>query len=144
MKRVKWRPTPLIDPKTGNSRGSSYSSPRIFIVVSYNGKRFRTDGLVDSGAFGLLMPKYVADNLGIHLSTLRTEASYSASGNFTRYVLDNGLTLTVYGDEYEVEASFTDSNDFPFIPLLGMTAIFHKYKVIIDSASKSIYLDPYE
>jgi len=134
----------------GSVRGSPVKMPAVKIKISYGDtKTPAVHALVDSGAQSLLMSKDFAEFFGLDLGSLEELDSAGAAGSFKRYRVE-GIRVTIMGigEEYEVEAAFTDAVDengdyHPVIPLLGLNAVFHKYLVTIDAVAETIDFEPH-
>jgi hypothetical protein len=107
----------------GNVRESAVKMPAVKIKISYKGKKTpAVPALVDSGAQCLLMSKDFVKFFRINLSNLKKVDSAGAAGHFYRYPVE-GVSVTIMGigEEFEVEAAFTDCEDengcyFPVMP----------------------------
>ena len=147
--RIAWEKI-YVKNAAGSIRGSPVKIPAVKIKISYGEKKTpAVHALVDSGAQSLLMSKEFADFFGVDLSSLEGLDSAGATGCFKRYRVE-GVRVTIMGigEEYEVEAAFTDAVDengdyHPVIPLLGLNAVFHKYLVTIDAVAKTIDFVPH-
>jgi hypothetical protein len=130
----------------GTVRGTEERIPAVKVRFSY-GERTTPAvlGLIDSGADGLLLSKEYADFFGIDLGSLDEVDSKGAGGGFKRYVFKSiNVTIMGIGETFEVEASFTNSAEFPFMPLLGIKAVFHKFKITVDAQANKFIFEPYD
>jgi hypothetical protein len=146
--RLSWQPIFLKD-ETGVIRKYYPSVPVLMIEVAFGGNKLNTEGIVDSGASGLMLSKPYADRLGINLEGIEPIESTGVAGSFLRYPVD-GMVFSVIGtdEHYDVEGSFTDIHDelgnyHPVLPLLGINSVFANYKVTIDTVNRTAELEPY-
>ena len=111
------------------------------IPIRINGMNF--EGLLDSGATQLLIPKEIADGMGLKLGSIY--AGYGAGGEFQYHVTEVNLIIGS-------GANATDLGKVPaavpvaenkFIPILiGRIPIWDFYQVIFEEFNQRLFLVP--
>lgn len=115
--------------------------PAILITFINGDRRFRCYGLVDSGADETILPGVFARELGIDIRSGEEKTGVGCGGDFTYYSFAQ-IKINVGGDEFDIPVSFVETDDQP--PLLGLSGIFQRYKVVVDSKKKLIELKPFK
>lgn len=97
-------------------------------------------GLVDSGADETILPAWVGRKLGIEITTGELRKGVGCGGLFDFYYFEE-IEVSVGGEDFSIPVCFVDDDGQP--PLLGLSGIFARYKVVIDAKKKTIELNLY-
>ncbi len=114
--------------------------PAILIRFYNEGNYVDVFGIVDSGADETILPGWVARKLSIEITTGELRKGVGCGGPFDFYYFD-GIEVSVGGERFSIPVCFVDRDDQP--PLLGLSGIFARYKIIIDAKKKTIEPKPY-
>ncbi len=105
-------------------------------VLTKSGYRF-FDFLLDTGADCTMLPKFMAQIIGINLSTCKRTKSYGIEGKgVTVHIGKIGIKIGKY--PLKVKCLFSKEETTPFI--LGRMGIFSKFNIIFDSKREKIRL----
>jgi len=91
--------------------------------------------LLDSGADFTLLPKHVADLVGIDLRNAPSTKTFGVEGKGVR-VFVGSVTIKIGHEILKIRAFFSERDDAPF--LLGRMDLFNKFKIEFDPKRKKI------
>lgn len=119
--------------------------PFIPITLYYKGAiPIHTEGILDSGADKILIPKFIAENLKLPKKTIKK--GYCASGSLqiadteVGLIIGRGVPKTDLG---VIDASYEISGqNFPI--LIGCSPLFNEYQIIFEEYNNKIILNPRE
>lgn len=94
--------------------------------------------LLDTGADFTMLPKHLAEWLGIDLSTLPQNRSYGIEGNKGVIVWAGKIRVKICRHELEIRCLFSDNESCPY--LLGRADIFSHFNILFDNANSKIKL----
>ena len=94
--------------------------------------------LLDTGADFTMLPKHIADWLGIRLNTLRRERSYGIEGGKGVIVWVGKIRVRICQHELEIRCLFSDNDSCPYI--LGRADIFSHFNILFNNAKGKIIL----
>ena len=93
------------------------------------------DFLLDSGADFTLLPRHVADLVGVDLKQLSPTRTFGVEGKGIRVWLSR-VTIRIGPETLSVRSFFSERDDTPF--LLGRMDVFSKFKIELDPKRKKI------
>ena len=103
--RFAYRAATFTRPKAALGGRSSVSRPLIPVTLIGPGGTWVLDGLVDSGADGILVPAFVAPIIGIDLTSAAPEATRGIGGsNVTTYYADVTMRIADQNEQREWSA----------------------------------------
>ncbi|OGS42560.1 MAG: hypothetical protein A3K67_06860 [Euryarchaeota archaeon RBG_16_62_10] len=134
---------PIIEAKTG--KPMEFFHPVIPLIVSSGKKRSPPmDGLLDSGSDGVVLPKVLADYLGLELRTAETPMRVADGKSVERYISRANLTIGRAGrycDPIDAEVTVPALGKPPI--LIGRDPIFSLFVITFIEAEKRIGMKPY-
>lgn len=134
---------PILDSTTG--KPVEMFHPMVPCIVSSAGKRSPIiEGLLDSGSDGIVIPKSLADYLGLQLKPSGKPMRVANGRDVQRYTAKATITLGRGGrfsDPIDTEVSVPAEGDPPL--LIGREPIFKLYVVTFVEAEKRFEMRPY-
>lgn len=91
--------------------------------------------LLDSGADFTLLPKHVADLVGIDLQKSPSARTFGVEGKGIRVFIGR-ITIKIGPHTFPIRCFFSERDDAPF--LLGRMDLFSKFKIEFDPKRKKI------
>ena len=102
------------------------------------------EGLLDSGSDGVVLPRGIADYLGLELKSGETPMRVADGKSVKRYISKAHLTIGRggrYCDPVEAEVSIPAEGDPPI--LIGRAPIFRLFVITFIEAEKRFEMKPY-
>ena len=119
--------------------------PFVPCIISSKKKRNRsTEGLLDSGSDGVVIPRTLAEYLELDLEPAREPMMVADGKDMERFVSKIMLTIGRggrYSDPVEVEVSVPAEGNPPV--LIGREPIFRLYTITFVEAEKRLEMKPY-
>jgi hypothetical protein len=109
----------------------------IFVCTWYGWRPF--DFLVDSGADVTMVPKSLAEWVGVDLKKLPRLRSYGVEGKGVQ-AHHGSLRIRVSKDEFTIPCLFSSQERTPL--LLGRAGLFNRFTIVFDNKLKSIHFRP--
>lgn len=134
---------PILDAQTG--RPLEVFHPVIPLIISSEKKRSPPmEGLLDSGSDGVVLPRGIADYLGLELKPSETPMRVADGKSVKRYISKAYLTIGRggrYCDPVEAEVSMPAEGDPPI--LIGRAPIFRLFVITFIEAETRFEMKPY-
>jgi len=134
---------PIIEAKTGKL--VEFFHPVIPLIVSSGTRRSPPmDGLLDSGSDGVVLPKGLADYLGLELKTAETPMRVADGKSVERYISRANLTIGRAGrycDPIDAEVTVPIEGKPPI--LIGRDPIFRSFVITFIEAEMRLEMKPY-
>ncbi len=135
---------PILDAESKIPLEVSY--PFVPCTISSKKKRNRsTEGLLDSGSDGVVIPRTLAEYLELDLEPATAPMIVADGRNMDRFVSRAVLTIGRagrYSDPVEVEVSVPAQGNPPV--LIGRNPIFRQYRITFIEAEKRLEMKPYQ
>lgn len=141
--RFRYREWTYVDCATNERKEVCY--PFVPCVLSSDGRTSGpVEGLLDSGSDGVVVPRPIADFLGLELE--RAEPIRVVGSRVERYRSSISISLgragRLCGPIRDVEVSVLEGGDTPII--LGRNPIFRLYKIAFIEAERRFEMVPYK
>jgi len=134
---------PILDAASGTPLEVFH--PFIPCVISSEKRRSRsTEGLLDSGSDGVVIPRTLAEYLELDLEPASEPMMVADGRNMERFVSKIMLTIGRggrYSDPIEVEASVPAKGNPPV--LIGREPVFRLHTITFVEAEKRLEMNPY-
>lgn len=126
---------PLIDV---NTKFGIIPTPLLTISVltkmGYQGYQF----LFDTGADFTMLPRYMAEDIGINLNTLPQVRSYGIEGRGIKVYIGN-IKIKFAAEKLNIRCLFSEKDTTPF--LLGRIDVFANFNIAFDNKHKRVIFD---
>ena len=97
------------------------------------------DFLVDSGADVSMVPKSIADLVGLDLKKARKHRTYGVEGKGL-LVYEGSLAIKIGTHQLKIPCLFSSQEKTPF--LLGRAGLFNHFTIVFENQSKQIVFRP--
>ncbi|MGD9962486.1 MAG: retropepsin-like aspartic protease [Thermoplasmata archaeon] len=134
---------PIVDKDTGEPVNAYH--PMVPLIISSKGRDCtQTDGLLDSGSDGVVIPMGLAEYLGLELN--RTERPMMVANGRSVERLTSKVTLTLgragrYCDPIEAEVNVPAEGSPPI--LIGRDPVFRLFTITFVEAERRLEMTPY-
>lgn len=112
--------------------------PAIPVKLSFSGKHFDTNAIVDSGATLSLFHAPIARDLGINVESGEKRIFQGVSAKLIGYV--HSIKMTIAGKEIECKIAFSDELGTSF-NLIGRETVFDKFIITFNEKQKEIKIE---
>lgn len=126
---------PILDKKTNLGILPDVKIPVfLFTKLGYQPVAF----LLDTGADFTMLPKHLAEWVGVNLNSCPQDRSFGIEGNKGIKVWLAKIQVKICRHELEIRCLFSDNDACPY--LLGRADIFSHFNILFDNANKKIRL----
>ncbi len=112
-------------------------NPRVTLPLKTNNGYTKTTFLLDSGAVVSTMPIQAAHDTGVDLSRAKRITLQGFSG-VPSFAYLGTITVTIGDSDYELPASFTESNSTTYI--LGRKGLFDDFSIMFNHEERAIII----
>ena len=113
--------------------------PYITISVSTGYGWRNLDFLVDSGADVSMVPKSIAELVGLDLKKARKHRTYGVEGKGL-LVYEGSLAIKIGTHQIKIPCLFSSQEKTPL--LLGRTGLFNRFTIVFENRTKNIIFRP--
>lgn len=127
---------PLIDV---NTKFGTIPTPllTIFVLTKFGYQSYQF--LFDTGADFTMLPRYMAEDIGINLKTLPQTRSYGIENKGIRVYIGN-IKIKLGTEKLKIRCLFSEKDTTPF--LLGRIDIFLHFNINFDNKRKKVSFMP--
>lgn len=109
----------------------------IFVLTKFGYQSYQF--LFDTGADFTMLPRYMAEDIGVNLQTLPQTRSYGIGDKGIKVYMSN-IKIKIATEELKIRCLFSEKDTTPF--LLGRMDVFSRFNISFDNRRKKVIFTP--